>query len=476
MAITIIFSGCQETQDTKILRVGLTNSVTSISPFSNEENSRNHLINLYEGLVRFDRNLQPEAALADAWGNIDQNTWEFHLRKAYFTDGSEMSGQDIINSFNLFKKYYPSSALTNNIKAIFINKKDAKKIIIQTLHPEPTLLRQLTKVFIVKNIGEEKWLGTGAFQLDSLDETKLTLKKNPKWWGSGTSLETVEFLGIPEKRHRARMIEDGEIDILAEVPPDIRNNPDPNILLKSLPKLSVTFLGFNLSEKINEEENRLAELIVRKAISLAINRANLTNQLRITVYAQPSSQFAGVNVFGFNSDINIPKTDSKEARILLNGDKFYLNLDFVSSMKKLAENIQLQLAKIGIVVKLNALTPEELTLKLQSGKSQMVIASWLADSGDAGTFFEKMIATNGSENYFKIANQGFDEKIAGEATLIEPMERLPILQNLMRDVVENEIIGVPLFEEEKVYAIRPNVQFVPRQDEAIFAPEVTVNS
>ena len=47
-------------------------------------------------LVRRDRNLRLEAALAERWEQLDPTTWRFHLRRnVRFSDGSPFTAEDV---------------------------------------------------------------------------------------------------------------------------------------------------------------------------------------------------------------------------------------------------------------------------------------------------------------------------------------------------------------------------------------------
>src|SRR5271155_997612 len=55
--------------------------------------------NMYEPLVRRDRNLKLEPALAIEWANVNPTTWRFKLRQGVtFHDGSPLTVEDVIFS------------------------------------------------------------------------------------------------------------------------------------------------------------------------------------------------------------------------------------------------------------------------------------------------------------------------------------------------------------------------------------------
>ena len=58
------------------------------------------LNNVYEGLVRRDRNMAVEPALAESWEAIGDDGWRFHLRQGVtFQDGSAFDAEDVLFSY-----------------------------------------------------------------------------------------------------------------------------------------------------------------------------------------------------------------------------------------------------------------------------------------------------------------------------------------------------------------------------------------
>ena len=85
----------------KTLRWANDGDVNSMDPYA-----RNEIFlicfmgNIYEPLVRRDRNMEPEPALARRWAQTSPTVWRFHLRKnVKFHDGSPFTADDVVFSF-----------------------------------------------------------------------------------------------------------------------------------------------------------------------------------------------------------------------------------------------------------------------------------------------------------------------------------------------------------------------------------------
>jgi peptide/nickel transport system substrate-binding protein len=84
----------------KTLRWSGKGDVTSMDPYAfyTTVNSE-FLSHIYEPLVRLDRNLKFEPALATSWERIEPTVWRFHLRRdVKFHNGNPFSADDVVAS------------------------------------------------------------------------------------------------------------------------------------------------------------------------------------------------------------------------------------------------------------------------------------------------------------------------------------------------------------------------------------------
>jgi ABC-type transport system substrate-binding protein len=105
--------------------------------------------NMYEALVRRDRNLRLEPALATEWANINPTTWRFKLRHAVtFHDGTPLTVEDVLFSYQ--RAVAPGSDLIAQLSAV----KEVKKIDEDTVDfitdgPAPILPNYLASIAIM---------------------------------------------------------------------------------------------------------------------------------------------------------------------------------------------------------------------------------------------------------------------------------------------------------------------------------------
>src|ERR1700757_1151651 len=73
----------------------------AMDPYSFDETVQNSfLANIYEPLVRHNRKLEVEPALAESWLQTSPTVWRFHLRpNVKFQDGTPFKASDVVFSF-----------------------------------------------------------------------------------------------------------------------------------------------------------------------------------------------------------------------------------------------------------------------------------------------------------------------------------------------------------------------------------------
>src|SRR6185437_12980027 len=192
----------------------------------------------YEPLLRWDREMKLEAALATEWKQTDPITWRFKLRQGVkFHDGTPFTADDAVFSFD--RATHPGSNLASPLATV----KEVKKIDDFTVDfitdgPDPILPYNLPTIAIMS----KKWCeehntahaadltkkeesyatrnenGTGPFILvDRQPDVKTTLKKNPDWWGlkngESINIDDIVFNRIENASTRVSALLSGDLDM-----------------------------------------------------------------------------------------------------------------------------------------------------------------------------------------------------------------------------------------------------------------------
>jgi peptide/nickel transport system substrate-binding protein len=131
------------------LRWGASRDISSLDPYSYGDSFALGVLNhAYEGLVRYDRNLKIEPALATSWEIVSPTTWRFKLREGVkFHNGADFTAEDVQAS--LKRASDPKSPLRGNIPAYKGSRViDAHTIEIDVSANYPLLPNDLTTIYI----------------------------------------------------------------------------------------------------------------------------------------------------------------------------------------------------------------------------------------------------------------------------------------------------------------------------------------
>jgi peptide/nickel transport system substrate-binding protein len=435
---------------------------------------RSRLVDVYETLVKTDRNLQPEPGLALSWGRINDTTWEFKLRPdVLFHDGTAFDADDVIDSFNRASDYRESGLrdILNTVESL--EKIDNLTIHINTRQPDPLLVNRVSTVFIFPSEKTDFQIpvGTGPYKFISDSNGVFELVRNTEYWGELPHYLKVNVLTIPNRFDRLDLLKSGEVHLLANVPPSFSQEliQHPAITLTSLPSLEVNYLVFNINSEL------LSDKRIREAISIAFDKrafAEFSNG-----YARPSNQFVSPGIFGFNPEIEQKEQNLEKAKELVRSyDPFRrpeITIDMSSGTELIGEYIDDQLDEIGISAEINTMSWDDLRNKIIQRESEMYYLGWRSELGDASTFYENAVYSEGRFNGGDYESKKVDQLIDLSLENLNTEERLTQLHEIMRIIIEEDIIGVPLFEGDIIYGIRAGVHFTPRLDGYIYACEIS---
>lgn len=445
-----------------VLKIVMSTEATDISPYGLNLNNATRISNIYEGLVTFDANLRVVPALAVSWGNKNDTTWEFRLREGVkFHNGSDFTGQDVIDAFKNAQKS-GNAQIEPHIKNIAdIRLAQGGRLEVVTTVPDPLLLSKLTKLFVYKDGN----IGTGPYQLDKwVPGNRFSLSAYEDYWGAAPTERKVVYEVQTNRIDREDGFESGKIDILAAVTEDQALSL-PAEQVKTGFGLEVNFLMFKLDDPLLEDR------ATREAILALIDPAQV--EAIGNYFVRSANQFIAPGVFGYNQDLSAPKYDEENEPHNLFGVRLErINFDFLSSYRTLSEYVTEQLSKAGFKVEATAREPQELLDMITANESQLYLLGWRAADGDAGSFFEAFIHSNGVFNGGRYENAKIDALIEQSRTEMNPQQRLSLLRKIGAEL-DKDLIGIPLFDASRLYAVKKGIRFEPRLDGLILASEVS---
>ena len=193
------------------VKVGLFSEPSSMDPHYHNLGPNNAFSsNVYDSLILQDESQKLIPNLAESWKAIDDNTWEFKLRKGVkFHDGSEFNADDVIFTF----ERAPNVPNSPSSFGTYLKGKTFKKIDDYTIHaitenPYPLMPVDLSQVWIISNeVGPDVTtsqfndgtaaIGTGQYKfVEWKPGDTIIIERNDDYWGEKAAFDRIEVKPI----------------------------------------------------------------------------------------------------------------------------------------------------------------------------------------------------------------------------------------------------------------------------------------
>jgi peptide/nickel transport system substrate-binding protein len=480
----------------KALIHGAASEPRSLDPYFHNETPTNSMNkNIHDGLVSFDAELNVMPALALKWENPDQRTWVFHLRKGVtFHDGTPFTAADVKFSIERCKSWEKSGFKATVTQIDSIKVVDDHTVKFTTQQPFGILPRKLAQVMImskkfVEANGNDYLAdhanGTGPYKLKEwVKGDHLTLTANAAYFRGAPTIKEVVLRPLTNDPTRTAALLSGEVHIIDDAPVrDVdRIKAAGNVTVISRPSLRLIYLQMDQdrenSPKIESPtgKNPLMDVRVRKALYYGIDEEAIVKYV-MNGFAHPAGQLYPSFVFGYDQSIVRPPYNPEKAKALLKEagypDGFGITLDTPNDRyvndDKIAQAVASSLAKIGIRVKVNAIPKKTFFPMTDRRETSFFLIGWACGDGDASAFLDGIAHTYDTEKGFGRYNRGrysnpkADELIVAASGTVNPEERLKLMQNAQRIVLEDQAF-IPLQFQEDIYAKSNLLEWKPRAD------------
>jgi peptide/nickel transport system substrate-binding protein len=480
--------------------------VNAMDPATRQETVQlSFLANIYEPLVRRNRDLSLEPALAMSWEQTSPTVWRFHLRPGVkWQDGSPFTADDVV--FTLKRTLSPDSSMRSPMSQV----KEARKIDdmtvdLETTIPDPILLQEQTNMLIMSKawceahnatqpvtIGKEDnyalhfAMGTGPFSLVSREpDRKTVVEKNPLWWDKPEhNLDRVEFNVISSAPTRVAALLSGEMDMIYTVPPqDIaRIKQTEGLKILQTPELRTIYLGFNqtrdeLQSSDIKGKNPFKDQRVREAVALSIDEPAITSRVMLGL-GHPTAEMWGPGVNGYDAALDVhPKADPAKAKQLLadagypNGFRVALDCpnDRYVMDEQICTAIVSMLARTGIKVDLIAQTKSKYFTKILAPgyDTDFYMLGWTPATYDAHNVLYTLLGTRngkrGEVNVGGYSNPTFDELTEKMGIETDPAKRMSMIHQSI-EILQKDMPTVPLHQQVIVWAAKNNVELAQSAD------------
>jgi peptide/nickel transport system substrate-binding protein len=240
---------------------------------------------------------------------------------------------------------------------------------------------------------------TGPYRLERWDRgNEMVFAANENYWGEAPIEATAILRWNSEATARWNELQAGTIDGFDNAGPAdfaaIQANPDYQLIPRSLN--NIFYLGINNTvAPFNSQK-------VRQALAYGIDKQRIVDNF-YPVGSSIAAQFMPPTIFGFTPDSNTIPFDPDMARQLLEEaaaeEGFTLPLEttlsyrdvvrvYLPQVNQVAQDIQAQLAAIGINVELNLMESGAFLDAATAGQLSLHLLGWGADYPDATNFLD----------------------------------------------------------------------------------------
>lgn len=489
----------------------------TMDPHSQNEGLTN-MINgqVYEFLIRRDRQLNFVPALATERAQTGPLTWRFKLRPGVkFHDGSPFGADDVVFSVHRGKE------LTSQIN-VYANAVgtpvalDPLTVEFRLDKVNPVFLQHMGSLWIMSKAWAEKHKvlkpldfknkeeshasfnanGTGPFILVSRQPgIRTTYRRNPNWWGKFEgNVQEIVYTPISNDATRLAALVSGEIDfVLDPAPRDIarlRNTAGVKVI--DGPENRVVFIGMDqhrdeLLYGSVKSHNPFKDVRVRRALYHAVDIETMKTKLMNGQSAPTGGMTPSPLAYFHDPEIERRAPfDLVLARRLMaeagHADGFEVTLDCPNNRYVNDEEICIALAgmwaQIKLKVKVNAMPRATYFPKLEKHDTSLYMLGWGGAVTDAETTLTPVMRNLGDKglglyNHGRSRNDRFDALAAQSSVEADARKREGLIKAALKEW-KDQVHTIPLHRQVIPWAARSHVNVVHRPDNWLEVQWVTL--
>ncbi len=423
--------------------------------------------------------------------------YTFHLREAYWSDGTPITAFDFIQTWkDILNSNFPSPnahllfpirnaelAKQGQIsdREIGIRALDHKTIEVYLEQPTPYFLDMLSfAIFHPVNqsiaVRDSKWaegkdgilVSNGPFRLKEWRHGYyIILEKNPYYWdASNVELEEIRISLVNSEQTALQLYEQGELDFLGLPFTGIVSDSVPNLLDRGMIKTTSlpasTICCFNMQSFPFHNKN------IRKAFAYAINRQEIINN--VTQLEEENGIRLLPKALGFNSQPFFEDGDIQRAQEFLEKGLKELGttIEKLGPIKLLhassgiypmvAQALQTQwLKNLGILVRLEGYEYKVFLDKLTKRDYQMGQCVWIAQYLDPMNIFDRFKNRLLLKNYPGYDNPDYEKILETSMKIGDTEERFQYLKQAEALLVDDMPLTA-IYHWKNAYLIKDYVQ------------------
>ena len=474
------------------------------------------LNNIYEGLVRRDKNMSITPSLATSWELLtEEDGWRFNLREGVtFQDGASFTAEDVLFS------YERASSEAADVRSWFAPVTEVRVIDDYTVDfitnsPNPLFPDSIANFMILdkdwaesndaeqpardaENFATMNVNGTGPFTLASRDPgIRTILEPNETWWDEADhNVTEAIFTPIGNAATGLAALLSGEIDFIEPIPlqdvAEVEGREGFKVLEGE--ETRVIMFGFGheheslLQSSDATDENPFTDPRVRLAAAHALDMDSI-NRVLFRGKVKAASQLVPAGISGYSeANQSRPEYDPERAKQLLSEagypDGFSFSLkctnDRYINDEALCRAAASMFAAVGLDAELTTGPVRDYWDQLRADDFDMYLLGWSPGTFDMEHPVRFLLHTQddeqklGSWNFGNYSNARVDELLP----LIQQEIDLSARQAMLDEVVaitQEEVAYIPLYTQPLIWAAKDTIELTQRADNFFLLRWVTIN-
>ncbi len=400
------------------------------------------------GLVYQDAHADPVPGAALTWETSEDGlTWTFHLREHNWSDGTPVTAEDFVYSWQRVLKPETASRyayfiyVIKNAQAINTgamapemlgaHATDAHTLVVELEHPVPYLLEMLTHVtmlpvpqHVVEQLGNAwtragNYVGNGPYVLTEwIPNDHITLRKNPTFYEADqVAIDEVVYYPTQDYDAALRRFRAGELDYQSRLPAGsidfVRQNM-PEVL-STAPQFTIDFVA------LNQSRAPFDDVRIRRALSLALDRETIVNTIR-RVGELPAYSIVPPGIANYPGNVYLDFKDTPLPERIMQAQALMLEAGYgpdnplqtelairstSADARRVPAAIQQMWREIYVNLEIAQMDTAIFYNRAEEHDFDLAMAAWGADFDDASNFLD-LLRSGNSNNYGLYGNAMLD--------------------------------------------------------------------
>jgi peptide/nickel transport system substrate-binding protein len=422
--LTVALCGCggDKADDSSQITIGIPQDLEeSLDPhYAVAAGTKEILFNIFEGLVKPDKNGDLNPAVADSYTiSEDGLTYTFHLRKGVkFHDGSAVTAEDVLYCI---EKNADTSAGDANISA-FSNIKnyyaDGENIVIELNVKDPDFLEYMTMAIIPAGNTDAATnpIGTGPYKYVSrTPQENIILEAFDDYYGEKANIKNVTLKIVADADSVVMNLLGGSVDLYARISSTQvaqLANSDFNILEGTMNLVQALYLNNNV-EPFNDVR-------VRQALSYAVDPKEIIDLAFDGKGTEiGSSMFPAFGKYYIDETKDYYEVDLDKAKELLTEagypDGFSFAIKVPSNYQPHIDTAQViveQLKKINVDAKIELVEWDSWLSDVYAGRDFAATVVGVDASTMTARAMLERFTSDSSKNFVNFASDAYDAEFA----------------------------------------------------------------